>query len=209
MQTQGSSVGWEGSCKFRFVDAMKTLSKLDLKRVVRGHLGWRAAKGGARILRGGGKERRSEGGRRGKDKLERVERILFYASASLTLCCKVLPRLTVMSYSTDYNINCKPRCFGFREPRALRSFYRLYSTLRCGHFHITDGPCESHLQPSKIEQQSPQLYHHLHQLNHIHREALLISRALKFPPHSLDLYHSIPVPSVPSVSRPVGLWCGL
>lgn len=54
------------------------------------------------------KRRRSN---RGKVKLD--NRILLYDSASLTLCCKVLPRLTVMSYSTDYNINLRPRCFGF------------------------------------------------------------------------------------------------
>lgn len=125
----------------------------------------------------------------------------------LTLCCKVLPRLTVMSYSADYNINSKPRCFGFRKPRALCSFYRLHSTLRCGHFHITDWAMWKPSQSIKDRVAKPQLYHHLHQWNHIHREALLRSGALKFPPHSLDLRRSIPAPSVPSVSCPAGLQC--
>lgn len=110
-----------------------------------------------------------------------IELIEYFIWPHLTLCCTVLPRLTVMSHSADYNPNFKPRCLGFRKPRALCSFYRLYSTLRCGHFHITDGPCEGPLQPSKIEERSLNSIIIYISENQIHREASLIRGALTFP----------------------------
>lgn len=42
---------------------------------------------------GRGERRSSQGGSGGKVKLGRVDRKLLYDSASLGLCCKVLPRL--------------------------------------------------------------------------------------------------------------------
>lgn len=60
----------------------------------------------------GGIEGQTEGVEANSNWIEVVE---YYdvIQHQLTLCCKVLPRLTVMSYSTDDNINSKPRCLGF------------------------------------------------------------------------------------------------
>lgn len=54
LNSSGGKQGLMGTCKFRFVDAVKTLSKMDLGQVLRGHLGWRTARGGAAILKRAG-----------------------------------------------------------------------------------------------------------------------------------------------------------
>lgn len=94
---------------------MKTLSKLDLERVAKRAFRVEGSQRWSMHFEVGREGRRSNRESGSKVKLGRVDRILLYDSASLTLCCKVLPRLTVMSYSTDYNINSKPRCLGFEK----------------------------------------------------------------------------------------------
>lgn len=106
-----------------------------------------------------------------------------------------------MSESTDYNIS--QGVWGLSRCGLHVHFTGYIQNLRCGHFHTTDGPCESYPHPSKIEEQG------LSSIIIYISEILFTGKPRsQILPHSLDLQLSIPFLSVTSVRRPAGPWRG-